>query len=244
MERTPYYDFSTFPVNDDILLKLINSAVTSGFKMIFINFGASFPWSLDNIITSEFAYSEMLIDKIVNICRHHDIILVPVLSILIDSDFILQDRRYNYLTNEDRKINGLDPSATGIGKFIEELIDDIYSILVHSEYLLIELPPAELVESNKVNDITVLIKRLSDTLRTNCKNLIIGCNPFCDNFGINEILEGVPITYKKPEKKIHLFKGYSYQLNLETETMVIKNIDYRLFHLRGKDGFIVSCDSG
>ena len=133
MVNIPYYDFSTFPVNNDILLKIIDSAVNSGFKMIFINFGASFPWSSDNIISSEFAFSEKLIDKIVNICRQHDIILVPVLSIMIDSDFILRDRKYNYLINEDRKINGLDPSATGVGKFIEELIDDIYSILVHSE---------------------------------------------------------------------------------------------------------------
>ncbi len=244
MESIPYYDFSYFPVNDDILLKLIDSAVNSGFKMIFINFGDSFPWSLDNVITSEFAYSEKLIDKIVNICRQYDIILVPVLSIMIDSDFILRDRRYNYLINEDRKINGLDPSATGVGNFIEELIDDIYSILVDSEYLLIELPPAELAESNKGNDITVLIKRLSDTLRTNRKNLIIGCNSFCDSFGINEILDGLPITYKIHEEKIQIFNGHSYQLYLETETLVIKDIDYRLFHLSGNDGFIVSFDSG
>lgn len=244
MEGIPYYDFSTFPVNDDILLKMIDSAVYSGFKMILINFGSYFPWSLNNIIRSEFAYSEKVIDKIVDICRQYDIILVPVLSILIDSDFILRDRKYNYLINEDRKINGLDPSATGIGKFIEELIDDIYSLLVHSEYLLIELPPAEFVESNKANDIKVLIKRLSDTLSKNCKNLIIGCNPFCDSFSINDVLDGVPVTYKIPEEKIKLFNGYSYKLNLEIETLVIKNIEYRIFHLRGNDGFIVSFDSG
>ncbi len=244
MENIPYYDFADFPVSDNVLLKLINSAVNNGFKMILINFGGSFPWSLDSIILSEFSYSEKLIEKIVNICRENNIILVPVLSIMINSDFIIKTKGYNYLVNEDRKINGLDPSATGAGKFIEELIDDIFSILVYSEYLLIELPYEKLEEGKTSNDFTILINRLSKYLGINNKKLIIAYNPPFDRKDANEVMKETPVIYTKPEEKIQIYNGNSYQLSLSTERVVIKDFDYRLFYLGGTEGFNAFLDAG
>ena len=244
IKNIPYYDFSTFPVNDKIVLKMIDSAVNSGFKMIFINFGGSFPWSMDCIVLSKYSYPEKLIEKIVNICRQHEIILVPVVSIMIDSDFILETKQNNYLINDDRKINGLDPSAAGAGKFVEELTDDIFSILKNSEYLLIELPPVPSEAGAAVNNITVIIKRLSDALETNHKKLIVGSNQPSGNIELSKVCNGIPVIYKTSEKPIQIYNGNSYQLNLKTERVVIKKIDYRLFRLNGTEGFIADFDSG
>ncbi len=244
IKNIPYYDFSTFPVNDNIVLKMIDSAVNSGFKMIFINFGSSFPWSLDNICLSKYSYSEKLIEKIVYICRQYEIILVPVLSIMIDSDFILRAKHYNYLINDDRKINGLDPSAVGTGKFIEELIDDIFSILVNSDYLLIELPHAPLSTGDMYNDIAVIITRLSKALEINHKKLIVGSDQPYDSIELSEIYNGIPVIYKLSEELIEIYNGNSYHLNLRTERVVIKKIEYRLFQLDGTEGFIADFDSG
>ncbi|MCK5199584.1 MAG: hypothetical protein KAR21_14590, partial [Spirochaetales bacterium] len=169
---------------------------------------------------------------------------VPVLSIMIDSDFILRTKQYNYLINDDRKINGLDPSATGAGKFIEELVDDIFSILINSEYLLIELPPVDTVAGDRVNDITVIIKRLSEALEIKHKKLIVGNNQSSDSIELNEICHKVPVIYKISEELIQIYNGNSYQLNLKTERVVIKKIDYRLFRLNGTEGFIADFDSG
>lgn len=244
IKNIPYYDFSTFPVNNNIILKIIDSAVISGFKMIFINFGGSFPWSMDNILLSEYSYPEKVIEKIVNICRQHEIILVPVLSIMINSDFILRTKKYNYLIDDDKKINGLDPSAAGAEKFIEELIDDIFNILTNSEYLLIELPRVEFVAGDTVNNITVIIKRLSEALEINHKKLIVGSNQPSVSIGIKEICNEVPVIFKIFEEQIEIYNGNSYQLNLKTERVVIKEIDYRLFILNGTEGFIADFDSG
>lgn len=244
IKNIPYYDFSTFPVNDSIVLKMIDSAANSGFKMIFINFGSSFPWSLDNICLSKYSYPEKLIEKIVNICRQYEITLVPVLSIMIDNDFILRAKHYNYLINVDRKITGLDPSSVGTGKFIEELIDDIFSILVSSDYLLIELPHDFLGTGDMDNNITVIIKRLSEALEINNRKLIIGSDQPYDSIELSEICSNVPVIYKLQEELIEIYSGNSYHLNLRTERVVIKKIDYRLFHLDGTEGFIADFDSG
>lgn len=244
IKNIPYYDFSTFSMNDSIVLKMIDSAANSGFKMIFINFGSSFPWSLDNIGLSNYSYSEKLIEKIVNICRQYEIILVPVLSIMRDSDFILRAKHYNYLINDNRKINGLDPSAVGTGKFIEELIDDIFSILVNSDYLLIELPPDLLGSGDRGSDITIIIKRLSEVLELNHKKIIVGIDRPYDSIELSKICNEVPVIYKLSEELIEIYNGNSYHLNLRTERVVIKKIDYRLFHLDGTEGFIADFDSG
>lgn len=239
MKNIPYYDFSHFPVSDDILLKIIDSAVNNKLEMIFINFGSSFPWSLESIISSDFVFSEKLIEKIVNTCRLSNIILVPVLSIMIDSDFILRDGKYKYMLNADRIINGLDPSFTGAHKFIEELIDDIFSILMYSKYLLIELPPDELVERSTGNNMICLLKRLAETLGTNKINLMLACHSANESSYINEKLNGIPVFSMIPEKKIQIFKGFSYQLSIKKTKIVIKNINYKVFCLKGTEDFII-----
>ena len=246
MENIPYYDFSAFPLNSNKILENIDFAVTKGFKIIFINFGSFFPWSADIIVKSEFAYSDKLIDKIVNICRKNNIVLIPSLSILTNSDFILKDKKYKYLINNSINNNGLDISACGTSKLVEDIIDDIYSLMRFSEYLLIELP--EPIPEESISDwsksLNYFIKRISDNLINSDKKLILGCHQNCVYIKKNHISEGIKFILKSDYKKSSFYYSKSYNLDIIISQMVLNGSKYMISRLSGSEGFTCSLDIG
>ncbi len=223
IENIPYYNFSLFPVSNDLLLEIINSAVKKKIKKIIINFGNTFPWSYTGSEVPEFVFSEKVIDKIVTICRHHEIILIPVLSVLKESDYIICNKNFQYLTTVRNGRSILDPSAAGAAKFIEELMEDIFSLFIYSDYLLLELPGADSDIPDLKNDLSVLLDRLVKNSEIESRHLLFTERDSC---------------YK--EEKINnfsgstaaLFKGCSYSLFLCSEQLTIEKTACRVFSLR------------
>ena len=242
MEHISYYDLSLFPLNSKFVLEKIQLAVNNDVEVIFINFGSFFPWSIDNIDKSEFTYTDKLIDKIVSICQEHDIELIPTLSILTNSDFLLRNNKYKYLINNNFKHKGLDVSACGISKLVEEMIDDIFSLLRFSNYLLIELPEtySENSLSKKKKSIKISLKRIYDNLIEFDKKLILGFKQ--DYLDINKQLlsDDIKFLVKNHYKTTNIFKSNSYKLDIFISRILINGKEYKLSQLNGTDGF----DSG
>jgi len=245
MENIPYYDFSVFPLNGNKILEKIDKAVRNDIKIVLINFGKYFPWSIDNILRSEFSYSEKLIDKIVNICRGNDIILIPVLSVLINDDYIFNDYKYKYLTKDSIKKNILDISACGMGKLVEEMIDDLYSLFEFSNYILIELPDylpeVDIKEWNET--INHFLKRISNYLSDSGKNLILGCQKNCKNYNFNSLLQNVKYIVKKHIKIIHITHNDSYRLDIFLSEILIDGSRYQVSYLSSTDRFDAGLDA-
>lgn len=245
MENIPYFDFSVFPFKSEVVINKIKFAADKGFRVIFINFGSFFPWSIENIIRSKNAYTDKLIEKIVNICNENEIILIPALSILTNSDFILKDKKYKYLISNSLEHKGLDVSACGAGKLVENMIDDIYSLMSFSNYLLIELPD---FNTNKISDKNNIltnhfIKRITDNLNNIDKKLILGCLNKCNNYHKQFISEDIKFIFKKNIKKYSINTNISYNLDIIKSKININGIEYILFHLNGTDGFAAGLDS-
>ena len=246
METIPYYDFSVFPLSSKISLEKINLAVNEKFKVIFIDFGGFFPWSIDNIIKSDFAYSDKLIDKIVNICRENDIILIPVLSILLNSDFVLNDYKYKYLTKGSIKQVGLDSNECGMAKLVEQMIDDIYSLFSFSDFFLIELPDHFPEDSFKDRDDFNIhfLKRISKYLSDSGKNLILGCRQNCKKMNFQYISAKIDFIMKYYIKIINISNNNSYHLDLILSEIELKDTKYQVSYLCGTDGFTGGLDVG
>lgn len=246
MQNIPYYDFSVFPLKSNIILKKIDLAINKGFKVIIINFGSFFPWTADKIIRSDFAYSDKLIDKIVNICRENSITLIPVLSILNNSDFILKDYKYKYLIDNGMKRPGLDVSSCGAGKLAEDLIDDIYSLMVFSEFLIVELP--DLLPEDSIDNwsefMNPFIKRISKNLSALGKTLILDCMQNSWDMKTALKSEGIRFISKNQYKKINIYHSNSYNLNIFRSKLAIDGTEYRILKFSGTDEFDGGLDIG
>lgn len=246
INNIPYYNFSIFPTSSNNILKKINFAVTKGFKVIFINYGSFFPWSFDNITISKYAYTDKVIDKIVNICQENKIEIIPSLSILKNSDFVLKDKKYKYLMHSSIKNSRLDISACGTGKLVEELIDDMYSLMRYSDYLLIELPdplPEENLEewSKTMNS---FLKRISMYLINAGKKLILGCSGNCAYIKNKLISDNIKFILKSHYEERNIFKSSSYCLDVFVSKITLNGLEYFLSRLSGTEGFNSSLDVG
>ena len=226
-----FLDYSVFPVKNDIILENIDLAISNGCKIIFLDFGQYFPWSIDNIIKSDFSYSEKLVDRINIVCKQNEIILVPVLSVLVDSDYILNDNKYSLLKEDGYKNQGLNISSCGVSKLIEELIEDLFSLFTKSEYLSFELPATTYKDEEWVGNIDPFIDRLTLFMRNQNKKLIFGDNMNMKSINPDSDINRVVEYYKKPSGKIEVYKGNSLSVFFQIYKIKIKNIEYSLYKL-------------
>jgi len=226
-----FLDYSVFPVSNDIILENIDLAIRNGCKIIFLDFGQYFPWSIDNIIKSDFSYSDKLVDRINSVCKQNEIILVPVLSVLIDSDYILNNNKYSLLKEDGYKNQGLNISSCGVSKLIEELIEDIFSLFTKSEYLFFELPPITCKDKEWVGNIDPFIERLTLFIRNQNKKLIFGDNMNLKNINPESDINRIVEYYNKPSGKIEVYKGKSLSIFFQIYKIKIKNLEYSLYKL-------------
>ena len=226
-----FLDYSVFPVSNDIILENINLAISNGCKIIFLDFGQYFPWSIDNIIKSKFSYSDKLVDRINSVCKKNEIILVPVLSALTDSDYILNDNKYSLLKEDGYKNQGLNISSCGVSKLIEELIEDIFSLFTKSEYLLFELPAIKNKDEEWVGNIDFFIKRLTLFMKNQNKNLIFGDNMNLKNINMELDIYSIVEYYNKPSEEIEIFKGNFLSIFFQKYSIKIDNMEYSMHKL-------------
>jgi len=242
-----FLDYSVFPVSNDIILGNIDLAISSGCKMIFLDLGQYFPWSSDNIIKSDFSYSDKLVDRIIRVCNQHEILLVPVLSVLFDSDYILNDNKYSSLKEDGYKNQGLNISSCGINKLIEELVEDIFSLFTKSEYLFFELPSIISKDEEWMKNIDPFMGRLTLFMRHQNKKLIFGDNMNLETIYPESVGSCVVEYYNKPLEKIEVFKGKTLSIVLKAYKTKIKHREYSLYKLDKYcifDSVFFSIDSG
>ena len=246
MENIPYFDFSSFPLNSENILNQIELSAGKEFNSIFINFGEFFPWSEDTVSNSKFAYSDKLIDKIDNICSANNVNLIPVISVLINCDFILKNKKYKYLLNEGLLHNGLDISSCGAVKLLEQLIDDIFSLTLSSNYLLLEFPVITNKESkgNIVELINPLINRLTEHLLTMNKSLIIGWNKNKQTNELKYYFKKNKVILMNYFKTYPVRKGKYYNIDINDFSVKIKGIEYTVSKFSGTDCFIGNLNIG
>ncbi len=230
-EKIVFLDYSVFPVSNDIILETISLAISNGIKIICLDLGQYFPWSVDCIIRSDFSYSDKLVDRINSVCSHNKIILIPVLSVMTGSDYILNDNKYSSLKEYGYKHQGLNISSCGINKLIEELIEDLFSLFTKSEYLFLELPAITSKNKDSFENIDSFVERLIHFMKHLNKRIIYGDNMNLKNtipkLETNSIVE----YYNKPLERIEVFNGKTLSLFFQIYQIKIENIEYSLYKL-------------
>jgi len=246
MKNIPYYDFSSFPLESKKVLEIIDYIVESDFNVIIINFGEYFPWDLDNIIRSKFTYSEKLLEKIVNICKRNNIIFIPVLSVLDNSDFILQDSKYKHLIRDGNNNKGLNLSSCGAGKLVENLNDDLFSLFIYSNYVLIDIP--NFSQKDKYISfkeyIIPFIKRISGNLSDSGKTLILAFKKNCQGIEKDLISEGLDFVPMNYDYTYNVHNSVSYNLDIVVSGANINDIEYKISYFNGTDSFYGRLDIG
>lgn len=242
-EKILFLDYSVFPVSNDIILETINLAISNGIKIICLDFGQYFPWSTDIIIRSDFSYSDKLVDRIISMCNHYKIVLIPVLSVLTNSDYILNDNKYTSLKEDGYKNQGLNISSCGINKLIEELIEDIFSLFTKSEYLFLELPVITSKNKDSFKNIDSFVERLINFMKHQNKKIIYG-----DNMNLINIIPKLDTNliveyYNNPEEKIDIFNGKYLSLFFKIYKITIENTEYSLYKINRSCIFSAVIDS-
>jgi hypothetical protein len=128
------------------------------------------------------------------------------------------------MISNSQKVSGLDISACGSGKLVEELIDDIYSIMEISDYLLLELPEYIYKDIDDVNGelLNDFVKRFSINLNQLGKSLILSYPQNCEN--INIISDKFPFIVNKYYNTINILQDNSFFLDMILSTIKINEI--------------------
>jgi hypothetical protein len=240
MENVPYYDLSVFPLDDDLLLERFIYAAENNFKSIVINFGEFFPWSPDIVKRSKYSYTDKIIEKIVEFANKKKISIIPVLSILLDSDFILSDFRYNHLFDKHSFRSGLNINSCGAAKLVEELSEDLFSLLIYSNYLLLELPDS-MISINEKNSASNLFKeRLVDYFSNNNKKLIFYSKTNLCTTNNNLTKD----NYEESIKNIKIYNGDPFQISISNKRIIIDKLEHNIFYLNSNREFIGSYNIG
>ncbi len=134
-----YLDVTKAPLQDHHFFILLNMLKNARYKYFFINFGEYFPWSEDFHFQSVLSYSEQMLEKLDEKSVLQKIDIIPVLSVFGENDFIIKEKHYRHFSPDFPENREIDCNAVGLILFYEEMIDDLFSVFIHSSTVCLDM---------------------------------------------------------------------------------------------------------
>jgi hypothetical protein len=132
-----YFCLDEFPPSPQRLVELLGMVRRIGFTSIFVEWGDSFPWSLDERFSGRHTYPPDAVQAIEEKCRDLGVTLVPVFPILGGMQRFLSIPAYSHLRAEEDDVGLLDYTNPGAHKFLEDLLDDMLALIPSTSIVLI-----------------------------------------------------------------------------------------------------------
>lgn len=126
------------------LFQLVHGCVDARIETIFMQFCEVFPWSVDQILQTSYTLPEQAIDEFRRECSKNGITLIPVLPGPLRLSFVIDCPQFahfrsDYSSADRRESSIFDVDSVGAGKILEDLVDDLLSLLPDTGSILLDL---------------------------------------------------------------------------------------------------------
>ena len=143
-KRGYYVHGSRFPPSPDQLFEMTRGCVDARIDTIFMSFCEIFPWTVDPILQLPHALPEQAIDEFQRDCTKKGITLVPILPGPAMFSFLTDCSQFAHFRSDvgpigESGVPVFDVDTVGAGKMLEDLIDDLLSLLPNTDALLVDL---------------------------------------------------------------------------------------------------------
>ena len=129
------FDIQSFPPDSNRLIDFLESLIGLGYTGVLLDFGAMFPWSLDDRFRSEEAYAEEVIGGLHEVAAKAGFEIIPVFDFFSSIDYVLCEPSYSHLMIRNSSPALLDPMAPGARGFVEALFEDMTSLLRGTKHI-------------------------------------------------------------------------------------------------------------
>ena len=132
-----YFCIDEFPPSPQRFLRLLEVLSQIGYTTIFVEWGGSFPWSLDERFSDHYAYPPDAVYAIEEKSKDLGMTLVPIFPVLGCMRRFLSIPAYSHLRANKDAVELLDSANPGSQKFLEDLLDDMLALIPKTSYVLI-----------------------------------------------------------------------------------------------------------
>ena len=122
-------DLAALPPTPERLFEILNLVADCGYGRISIDWGASFPWSLDERFRAVHAYPEEVVAAIGRQAAAARLELIPVAPAPDALEFIHRHSGYRHLFRAGEAGLELDFTAAGGAKLYRDLVEDLLELL-------------------------------------------------------------------------------------------------------------------
>jgi hypothetical protein len=134
-----YLDFTDILPEDDYLYSEIINISQSEKNNLIINWGRTFPWSIDDRLSLVSHFDEKTINSINNRINRNDADIVPLIPMFGGMEFLLSFPSYLYMRLERKNCSVLNPKIPGAVSIIESIVEDYKSIFTKTETIALDM---------------------------------------------------------------------------------------------------------
>ena len=173
-----YLDFTDIMPEDDYLFNdIINRSYSENTGLI-INWGRSFPWSIDDRLSLVNHFDEKTIKSvneriILNKCE-----IIPLVPLFGGFEFLLSFPSYLYLRIEKNNCSILNPKAAGSVSVIESIVEDYKALFTAADKIALDMRFFDTCFKNiSREDLDRFLCSLSSALDSIVSEYLIICKP-------------------------------------------------------------------
>ncbi|TFG63405.1 MAG: hypothetical protein E4H36_05670 [Spirochaetales bacterium] len=129
-------DFHLFPVNSNFLSTFTGIVSGAGYTHALVYWGGSFPWRVDKRLSMDSCYREEAAAGFIRQLKKSGVAGMNLLPVFKNLSGILYCGGYRYLRNSSSPPDGINPLETGARKLMEDVLEDVVSLLPDTPVVL------------------------------------------------------------------------------------------------------------
>ena len=175
-----YLDFSDIIPEDEYLYKGIVVRSQHENDNLIINWGRSFPWTLDDRLSLSCQFDEKTICSINERQKGKKCSIIPLIPLFGGMEFLLSFPSYLYMRIDRNNCSVINPKAPGAVSIIESIIEDYLSIFTNTQSVAFDMRYFDLcLEKVNGNDLVRFFSKIYSVLKNQINDFIIICRNNC-----------------------------------------------------------------
>ncbi len=132
--RGAHLDLKGLPPTFKRLLELLEVIKAAGYTALLVEWEDMFPWHVHEGMRSPSAYSEKEVQTFIEEAAGRDLEVIPLVQCLGHMETPLSLPEFAHLREVPYRSDGLDPLAPGARKLVEDMVDDVLSLMPDVRY--------------------------------------------------------------------------------------------------------------
>jgi hexosaminidase len=123
--RAMHLDLKGVPPTAERLLEMPRIASGLGFNALLVEWEDTFPWTVNENIRNETAYTREQVDAFHAAAAEHGVQIIPLVQCLGHMEFALKHAEYAHLREGPKHFDVLNPLAEGARELVAQLVRDV-----------------------------------------------------------------------------------------------------------------------